>query len=283
MTTLHRTLGMLLIMSLGACDDPDELADGFGEAVDGDAADERALLTMKSVMTLAKNAGLPCNRLVVAGALAKGESGLYTNATNWNGPQPPDCPNGSTDRGLWQINDCWWSNYSDACTFDATCNAKAMAAISNKGADFSLWSAYTNNSYKQYLAEAQTAYNQGISGCGAAPPPPPPPEEGATCDELGYIGACVGKVSVWAEDNQCKVRDCGAEGKKCGWISDAAGWGCLGGNAGANTVDCEDLGYTGKCMSGTLVWAEDGACEAVSCAATGRACVWDGANGYNCR
>jgi hypothetical protein len=288
--TLHRfSWTLTALVMLGGCDEPgDEAEAGFAEedeAGEDDEVSERVLLTMKGVMTLAKNAGLPCDRLVLAGALAKAESGLYTNAYHDNGPQPPQCPNGSRDRGLWQINNCWWANYSDACAYDATCNAKAMAAISNKGASFVLWSAYTNGSYKQYLAEAQAAYNSGISGCGAAPPPPPPPPPAseATCDELGYIGACVGKVSVWAEDNQCKVRDCAAEGKQCGWISNDIGWGCLGGNQGANTLDCEDLGYTGKCMSGTLVWAEDGACNTVYCPASGRQCVWDGPNGYNCK
>lgn len=137
-TTMHTTWTILIGLAwLGACDPPE---DEFAAEIDDDAGEiePRALLTMKSVMTYAKNAGVPCSRLVVTGALAKAESELKTDAKHWNEPDPPYCPNGSLDRGLWQINDCWWPNYSDACTYDAVCNAKAMAQISNYGADFSL-------------------------------------------------------------------------------------------------------------------------------------------------
>ena len=74
------------------------------------------------------------------------------------------------DRGLWQINDCYWGNYSDACAFDPTCNAKAMAEISNYGQSFALWSAYTNGSYENYLSQAQAVYDAGIPGCSSGTP-----------------------------------------------------------------------------------------------------------------
>jgi hypothetical protein len=92
----------------------------------------------------------------------------------------------------------------------------------------------------------------------------------------------VGKVSVWAENNTCRVRDCGAEGSTCGWISNAVGYGCFSGS-GVTTKDRGTWGYAGKCMSNTLVYAENGLCKTVNCSSTGRTCMLDGANGYNCK
>ncbi len=36
------------------------------------------------------------------------------------------------------------------------------------------------------------------------------------CADVGYQGACLGGVLVWAEDGQCKTYDCGARGLGCG-------------------------------------------------------------------
>lgn len=122
-------------------------------------------------------------------------------------------------------------------------------------------------------------------GSGADPDPGTDTGTGdvSDCAALGYEGACVGAVSVWFEDGACRVRDCGGEGKACDWIADDVGWGCMGGTEGASTADCATLGYTGACMGETLVWVEGGACHAVSCASTGRSCVWAGGEiGYDC-
>lgn len=273
--------GSLWMTGLGAgcLVGPDE--SGALEAIE---TDERALqgqLSLTTIMTLAKNAGLPCSSLVVAGAVAMAESGGYPGAVNANGASS-DCPGGSTDRGLWQINNCYWS-YTDACAFDPACNAGAMSTISNRGASWSMWAAYNNGSYQAYLSAAQQAYNAGIQGCTSGGGDPPPGSGTATCDQLGYTGTCVGKVSVWSESNTCKVRNCGAEGRTCGWISSSVGYGCLGGTSGATTIHCSQLGYTGQCMSNTLVWVEGGLCRTAYCPSSGRTCMWDGANGYNCK
>lgn len=106
---------------------------------------------------------------------------------------------------------------------------------------------------------------------------------GARCDALGYTGTCVGRVSVWAEGSQCRVRDCGAEGRSCGYISAADGYGCLGGTSGAVRYNCESLGYDGACMSNVLVWAEAGQCKYADCTALGKTCGdAGGAIGKNC-
>jgi hypothetical protein len=269
--------GCLGITGLGAgCFVEPEESDLSEVSEDATAEAESALvLGYKSVMTYAKNAGLPCSKLVTAGAIAMAESGLNTLNTT-NNPASSDCPYGSTDRGLWQINNCYWP-YTDACAFDAACNAKAMASISSNGSDWTPWVAYLNGTYKQYLSAAQSAYNSGISGCTTSG------STTATCNDLGYTGTCVGKVSIWAENSTCKVRDCGAEGKTCGYISAAVGYGCTGGTTGATTLTCGTLGYTGKCMSNVLVWVQDGLCKYVNCSSTGRTCMWDGSNGYNCK
>jgi hypothetical protein len=269
-------------VSAGCFVDPDVSEGGAPDVLEETETAESALLpalSLKTIMTHAKNKGLPCNKLVVAGAVAMAESGGHPDATNWNGASA-DCPSGSTDRGIWQINDCYWP-YSDACAFDPACNASAMATISNNGASWTMWAAYNNGSYQNYMSAAQQAYNAGITGCSGGGGGDVPVT--AKCDDLGYTGKCVGKVSVWSENNTCKVRDCGAEGSTCGWISAAVGYGCFSGS-GATTAHCGTWGYAGKCMSNTLVYAESGLCKTVNCSSTGRTCVYEGAAiGYNCK
>jgi hypothetical protein len=265
--------------------------EGEGKGPPAKGPEEGALqgqiLSVYEMMIAAKDAGLPCDALVVAGAVGMGESEGDPNAIHYNDPSG-DCPNGSRDRGLWQINDCYWGDlYDDACSFDPACNAGAMAFISTNGSSWQLWSAYTNGRYEMFLGAAEAAYAQGISGCSeGGGGTPPEPGSGSTpmtdCAALGYEGTCVGQVSAWYEGGACRIRDCGVEGKVCDWISDEAGWGCLGG-PGKAPIDCSTLGYSGACMSDTLVWEDNDACHAVHCPSTGQSCVWvGGAVGYDC-
>ena len=92
----------------------------------------------------------------------------------------------------------------------------------------------------------------GGSGGGGEPTGP-----AAECDALGYAGACYGDVAVWS-DFECRIRDCAAEARACGWISDEIGFGCLDAPAGQNTFDCATLGYDGACLGETLIWTENG-------------------------
>jgi hypothetical protein len=82
----------------------------------------------------------------IAAAIAMAESHGDPNATNHN-------TNGSTDRGLWQIN----SVHGAQSTTDPLANAKAAVAISQNGKDWSPWVTYTKGTYKQFLSAAQTA------------------------------------------------------------------------------------------------------------------------------
>jgi len=131
----------------------------------------------------------------------------------------------------------------------------------------------------------EIGYSCLLADPGEVPPPgepeppqqqEPPAESGAQCDALGYVGACYGETSMWTENGDCRVRDCVAEGRSCGWIDDNTGWGCLGGQEGASTFSCGALDYSGQCMADdTLVWVENGACRVEHCPSTGRVCGWD--------
>jgi hypothetical protein len=106
--------------------------------------------------SVASRAGFSGDRLVTAVAVGMGESSCRPDAQNSNGPTK-GCPNGSVDRGLWQINSCWHPSVSKSCAYDAQCNANAAYRISGQGANFRPWAAYTNGSYKKFLAEARAA------------------------------------------------------------------------------------------------------------------------------
>jgi hypothetical protein len=85
--------------------------------------------------SVASRAGFSGDRLVTAVAVGMGESSCRPDAQNSNGPTK-GCPNGSVDRGLWQINSCWHPSVSKSCAYDAQCNANAAYRISAKGTNF---------------------------------------------------------------------------------------------------------------------------------------------------
>jgi peptidoglycan hydrolase-like protein with peptidoglycan-binding domain len=115
------------------------------------------VLTMDQAAQLALAAGLPCGApLAVALAIASAESALTTRAQSQNGPTT-GCPEGSRDVGLWQINDCYHAEVGHDCALDALCNARAMAAISRRGTDWTPWTTYKNGSYLASLAAANAA------------------------------------------------------------------------------------------------------------------------------
>ena len=105
---------------------------------------------------VALRAGFSGDRLVTAVAVGMGESSCRPDAQNSNGPTK-GCPNGSVDRGLWQINSCWHPSVSKSCAYDAQCNANAAYRISAKGTNFRPWVAYTNGSYRNHLEAARAA------------------------------------------------------------------------------------------------------------------------------
>lgn len=234
---------VLVALALVACSAP-RVAEEKGSTTSKVAAGQ---VSPNGIANLAKAAGVPCNGIVLATAVALGESDGVVHATHSN-------DDGSIDRGIWQINSKAWPMYSSSCVFDPACNAGAMADISGDGGSWSHWLAYTNGRYLQFMAQAQAGYDAGVAGCNGAATP-------VACDDVGYFGLCVGGVSVWSEDGRCRIRDCAAEKKDCGIISEDVGAGCLGGTAGARVSDCSAYGAKGRCLGDTRVWSDDGQCR----------------------
>lgn len=98
-------------------------------------------------------------RAVTAVAVGMAESYCRKDAVGHN-PPTGGCPNGSDDRGLWQINSCYHAEVKDHCAFKATCNARAAKRISDHGRDWSPWSAYNSGAYRQYLGVAEQAVDR---------------------------------------------------------------------------------------------------------------------------
>lgn len=97
-------------------------------------------------------------------AVALAESGGLTTARNENRDR-----NGrvtSTDRGLWQINDRWHPEVSDAAADNPTTATAHAARIAGGGfRNMTPWSAYKNGSYKRHLQAAEAAV-AGVLGGG---------------------------------------------------------------------------------------------------------------------
>ena len=119
------------------------LADGKADGV----------LTYLAVARLARNAGFPCtgSRLATAVAVAKAESSFRPTITNTVGNAH------GIDRGLWQINSHWHPEVSASCALSASCNARAAARISSKGASWSQWWTWKNNKHVPFMSQARAA------------------------------------------------------------------------------------------------------------------------------
>jgi hypothetical protein len=77
----------------------------------------------------------------IAAAVALAESGGNPNAENHN-------TDGSTDRGLWQIN----SVHGSQSTFDVAANTKAAIVISANGTNWHPWTTYNSGAYRKFLS-----------------------------------------------------------------------------------------------------------------------------------
>ncbi len=146
-------LGIVVLLALVALAVP---APAMAASDASDASDASASAAVDLCATVASRAGFSGERLVTAVAVGMGESSCRPDAQNPNGPTK-GCPNGSVDRGLWQINSCWHPSVSKSCAYDAQCNANAAHRISAKGTNFKPWVAYTNGSYRNHLEAARAA------------------------------------------------------------------------------------------------------------------------------
>lgn len=115
---------------------------------------------------LARAAGLDQPRARIAAAVALAESGGDPAAVG-----DIDKPTkGCRSYGLWQINSCPGRDKTGvradtAALLTPQGNARAMAAISNKGATFTAWTTYRNQAYKAQLptVDAQAQWFYGAS------------------------------------------------------------------------------------------------------------------------
>jgi hypothetical protein len=104
----------------------------------------------------ATQAGFTGQGLRLAVAVGLAESGGNPTTRNLN-PPTPGCPAGSTDRGAWQLNNCYHPEVSDGCADDLACAAAATYRISAAGSDWHQWTTYTSGAYQAQLAAADQA------------------------------------------------------------------------------------------------------------------------------
>ncbi len=104
----------------------------------------------------AAQAGFTGQGLRLAVAVGLAESGGNPTARGPN-PPTPGCPAGSTDRGAWQLNNCYHPEVADACADDLACAARETYRISAAGSDWREWTTYTSGAYHTQLAAADQA------------------------------------------------------------------------------------------------------------------------------
>jgi len=112
-------------------------------------------LTVGLALALCHKVGFRKHALTVAVALMTAESGRYVEAWHDNIVEGMDPPGGtvlSTDRGLFQINDKWHPDLSDADAYCAIPNA-AYAYSLTQGKNFSAWAAYNSKRYLLFMPE----------------------------------------------------------------------------------------------------------------------------------
>jgi hypothetical protein len=122
---------------------------------------------------------VPAEQLDVCIAIALAESGGNPRAVNRN-------RNGSTDRGLWQINSVH-KQFDPDRLFDPDYNAEAMAVVSKGGTDWTPWVAYTSGAYKRHLS--------GLEGGQATPGKV---AGDVLADPLGAVSAFLSMFTSWA-------------------------------------------------------------------------------------
>lgn len=102
---------------------------------------------------LAKEAGFTKQDLVTAVAVALAESDGWSKAVLVN-------ENCTTDRGLWQINDYWHPEVTEAQAFDPKRNAAVAFQIFIDSGDWTPWSTFENGMYKDHLDQAREAVRE---------------------------------------------------------------------------------------------------------------------------
>jgi hypothetical protein len=120
-------------------------------------------LSPAQIAAYAYAAGFRGTGLRNAVAVALAESGGRTTAVGVNSDRYR-----SRDRGLWQINDHWHPEVSDAAAFNPATAAAAAYRISGSGRNWSAWSTWHNGSAAAQFGRAQIAANQAARGSSTA-------------------------------------------------------------------------------------------------------------------
>jgi hypothetical protein len=113
------------------------------------------VLPPKKCANAGLDAGWKEHELVIATAIALAESGCDPKATGSN-PPSESCPDGSLDRGAWQINSCWHPEVTDECAYKLKCNAEAAYDIYVESShSFEPWTTWDVRSFRFWLSEAR--------------------------------------------------------------------------------------------------------------------------------
>lgn len=121
------------------------------------------ILTSSQILTLIQKVGFPAADQAIMVAIAFAESGGNTQALNTSNS------NGSSDRGLFQINSI--HGYNATSLMDGEFNARAALDI-YRTQGLEAWSAYNNGSYLKHLDAARAQQSQpGTAGVDKAEPP----------------------------------------------------------------------------------------------------------------
>lgn len=104
---------------------------------------DRVHLRPRDIAALCYRAGwIDADKLLTAISVCIAESNGYPDARHVN-------PDGSIDRGLWQINDRSHSGVSDAEAYDPIqATAYARQLYEDHSNSFRAWAAYTNGAYR---------------------------------------------------------------------------------------------------------------------------------------
>jgi hypothetical protein len=128
----------------------------------------KSTLSDSELIKVLYDAGFRSDRLVTAFAVAKAESSGRPKAYN-----PPSNNTGDDSYGIFQINMIGnlgpdrrqrYDLKRDEDLFDPQRNARVAFEMSNKGKDWGAWTTYTGGKYKQFMKDAEKAFNQFKQG-----------------------------------------------------------------------------------------------------------------------
>lgn len=101
-------------------------------------------MTYKEALALCWVVGFRKKNLLFAVAVMCAESGRYVGAYHVN-------TDGSTDRGLFEINDRFHSDLSDEEAYQALPNAAYAWGLSKRGTNWTPWAAFNSGAYLVFV------------------------------------------------------------------------------------------------------------------------------------